>query len=1009
MLKRRRDCGAVVSAALWSLLGLNSIATAQSAFLPACESQTVMGSTTSGGDSFGGWTALEGDWAAVGAVANDNENGVDAGAVYMFHREGAAWSETQRLIAWDGGPADTFGQSLAISGSWLAVGTPQHYWGGNGAVYMFHFDGAAWQPFAKLTASDGQPSSLFGMYLALRGSRMVSGAGHQQVGSMPYAGKVYVFDFNGSAWIESAQIVASDAETGAVFGQDVALGDDRIVTSRLDEWLGFTGSAYVFRLEGGTWIEEARLSAESPQSYDYFYHLAMEGDLISVGADQRWGPGPGFVEVFRRTGTTWTREAHLTPSDGGFGDGFGMSTSIDGETMAIASVPPAGIGSTGVYLFEHDASGWHESQKAVPSSYQTVANHVGFDGSDLLAGSIPSDRVYVFSLGPDCNDNGVGDACDIMGGSSADMNGNGVPDECNDAMFLPACESQVLVGSTGAVGDSQGVFLALDGDWAAWSAILNDNENGVDAGVVFVAHRTGAAWSETQRLLAWDGRPGDYFGYQVALSGEWLAVGAPQNSWGGNGAVYMFRFDGAAWQPFSKLTASDPQPSSVFGGAVALHGGRMLVGAPSQVVASMPYAGKAYVFEFDGAAWSETAAILASDVAAGAYFAADVALGDDRFVAGRGDDWHDFFGGAYVFRLDGGTWVEEAQLSAQSPQSSDYFYHVAMQGDVITVGADQRWGTGPGFVEVFRRTGATTWAREAHLTPSDGTPGDGFSEVVFDGDAMAVASISVASIGSTGVYLFGHDVGGWHELQKAVPSSYQTYMNHFGFHGTDLLVGAAYGNGGTGCAYAFSLGPDCNDNGVGDACDIMGGSSADVNLNGVPDECDDSDGDGLSDGEELALAAGSGCPDPFVADSDDDGLLDGAELALGTNPCDTDTDGDGIADGVDPTPLTPGVTQSFLTDAVAEIATEVIPSLSTTLFVGPSQAAKIAKKVAMDLQTIAAAALIQSGHYQAAAVLLKGVLRKVDGVGNDDWMTPSPEKSALAAELQLMINLTTLM
>ncbi len=55
----------------------------------------------------------------------------------------------------------------------------------------------------------------------------------------------------------------------------------------------------------------------------------------------------------------------------------------------------------------------------------------------------------------------------------------------------------------------------------------------------------------------------------------------------------------------------------------------------------------------------------------------------------------------------------------------------------------------------------------------------------------------------------------------------------------------------------------------------------------------DTDGDGLSDGEEVHTHG----TDPTDADSDDDGLDDGDEVAVGTDPTDLDTDNDGMNDG----------------------------------------------------------------------------------------------------------------
>lgn len=61
----------------------------------------------------------------------------------------------------------------------------------------------------------------------------------------------------------------------------------------------------------------------------------------------------------------------------------------------------------------------------------------------------------------------------------------------------------------------------------------------------------------------------------------------------------------------------------------------------------------------------------------------------------------------------------------------------------------------------------------------------------------------------------------------------------------------------------------------------------------APAEPKDSDGDGLTDEEELALGT-----DPFNADTDGDGLSDYQEVKIyQTDPLNPDTDGDGYTDG----------------------------------------------------------------------------------------------------------------
>lgn len=57
----------------------------------------------------------------------------------------------------------------------------------------------------------------------------------------------------------------------------------------------------------------------------------------------------------------------------------------------------------------------------------------------------------------------------------------------------------------------------------------------------------------------------------------------------------------------------------------------------------------------------------------------------------------------------------------------------------------------------------------------------------------------------------------------------------------------------------------------------------------------DTDGDGLSDHEEIVVRK----TNPLNRDTDDDGLYDGEEIAIGTDPCAVDTDGDGLWDGTE--------------------------------------------------------------------------------------------------------------
>ena len=91
---------------------------------------------------------------------------------------------------------------------------------------------------------------------------------------------------------------------------------------------------------------------------------------------------------------------------------------------------------------------------------------------------------------------------------------------------------------------------------------------------------------------------------------------------------------------------------------------------------------------------------------------------------------------------------------------------------------------------------------------------------------------------------------------------------------------------------------DCNDNGIGDVCDIADGFSADCNENSIPDECEeDCNGNGIPDECDIADGAvdcdGNGIPDSCEADCNENGVADACDIADGTS---IDDNGNGVPD-----------------------------------------------------------------------------------------------------------------
>jgi hypothetical protein len=350
-----------------------------------------------------------------------------------------------------------------------------------------------------------------------------------------------------------------------------------------------------------------------------------------------------------------------------------------------------------------------------------------------------------------------------------------------------------------------GYSMALSGDTLAVGVIGDDSgSRGVDgnqddssalySGAVHVFRRTGATWQQEAYVKASNTGDDDYFGCEVALSGDVLAVAAcnedsaargidgNQNdeSAQGSGAVYVFRRTGATWQQEAYVKSSNSDSADRFGAGLALSGDTLVVGAPyedSQATGvngdedddSVMDSGAVYVFRHTGTAWQQEAYLKASNTGFIDNFGVSVAVSGDTIAVGawfegsaaRGVDGDQangdapYSGAVYVFRRTETSWQQEAYVKASNTGSEDYFGQaVALAGDTLAVGAfgedsasqgvggneDDNAATDSGAVYVFRRTGAD-WQQEAYVKASNTTAGDELGrDIALSGDTLAVGA-----------------------------------------------------------------------------------------------------------------------------------------------------------------------------------------------------------------------------------------------------------------------------
>jgi hypothetical protein len=133
----------------------------------------------------------------VGAHHDDGGDVHDAGAVYIFKRSGTLWSEEGKLVASDKEVYAFFGYSVALEADMVVVGARYDDGGGvsdAGAVYVFKRNGTLWSEEAKLVASNKEASALFGVSVALEGDTIVAGAHRDDGGAVTDAGAVYIYE-----------------------------------------------------------------------------------------------------------------------------------------------------------------------------------------------------------------------------------------------------------------------------------------------------------------------------------------------------------------------------------------------------------------------------------------------------------------------------------------------------------------------------------------------------------------------------------------------------------------------------------------------------------------------------------------------------------------------------------------------------------------------------------------------------------------------------------------------
>jgi autotransporter-associated beta strand protein/surface protein len=456
------------------------------------------------------------------------------------------------------GAADQLGYSVAVSGDTAVVGAPfedstatgvngngaNDLAPSSGAAYVFVRSGGTWTQQAYLKASQVSNGDNFGGSVAVSGDTVVVGAPSEDSGttgvnsaaneSASNSGAAYVFTRSGSTWSQQAYLKASQVTTNDNFGISVAVSGDTVVVgayledssttgvnSTANESASASGAAYVFTRSGSAWSQQAYLKASQVTTNDWFgISVAVSGDTVVVGAyfedssttgvnstANESASASGAAYVFTRSGSTWSQQAYLKASNTGANDQFGGSVAVSGDTIVVG------------------AESEDSSTTGVNSSQNNSAANSGAAYVFVRSSGTWSQQAYLKAGNTETED---------RFGAAASVSGN-----------------TIVIGARNEDSSATGVNGA-------------DNNLSTDAGAAYVFTRIGSTWSQRAYLKAGNAGTTDLFGFSVAVSGDTVLAGAPQedsSTLGINSTPDESATDAGAFYVFTGLSAPFPPPT----------------------------------------------------------------------------------------------------------------------------------------------------------------------------------------------------------------------------------------------------------------------------------------------------------------------------------------------------------------------------------------------------------------------------------------------------------------
>ena len=318
-----------------------------------------------------------------------------AGEAHVFVRQPSGWVEEAKLVDPAGGPGWQFGYAVALSGdgSRAVIGEPGGYpMNTSGAVVVFRRNGSNWSKKQTILGTVG-PIANFGARLSMSsdGTRLL----------VATTGGVHVYDLVSDQY----QLTSTITLPSSIWDLELDGSGQRFVVG-----MALLDAVSVFDWDGSAWVETPIPPADP--GWGYQVAIAASGDVLAVNI---LTPNDSTTYVYAWDGSAWSLEGSLDPNP--LFRSYDVALSADGRRLALATAAPlqSGLLPRAVKVYERAAQGWlhvadlphSDSEKSnSPNSWSNLLVPVFGDLGNWLAVGSPHDNdtgksngsVYVWEL-----------------------------------------------------------------------------------------------------------------------------------------------------------------------------------------------------------------------------------------------------------------------------------------------------------------------------------------------------------------------------------------------------------------------------------------------------------------------------------------------------------------------------------------------------------------------------------------------------------------------------------